>query len=132
MSDVLHLLVLKGRSDLEHDIRVGQQSFARRKRGARFLVILVQKLCVRPGVVFDEHLCEAFLAEKSNVLWGECDAAFVRIQFSRNTHSQRRVGSTWKWVYNVLDRGGMTPEDLLGSASAEALGVAPSRTRLDT
>ena len=82
--------------------------------------------------MFDEYLCEAFLAEESNVLWGKRDAAFVRIQFSRNTHSQRRVGSTLKWVYNVLDRGGVTPEDLLGSASAEALGVASSRTRLDT
>ena len=94
MSDVLDLLVLQGRSDLEHDVRVGQQSFARCKCRARFLVILVQKLCVRPGVVFNEHLCETFLAEESNVLWSERDAAFIRIQFSWDTHSQRRVGNT--------------------------------------
>lgn len=96
MLDALDLLRERGSADLEHDVRFGEQVFARRERGAGLLVIFVQKLGVRPGVVFDEHLRETFLAEEGDVLWRERDAAFVREDFSRNSHPQGRVWDALK------------------------------------
>jgi hypothetical protein len=68
--------------------------FTRCQRRASLLIFFVQKLGMRPGIVFDENLGETFLAEERNVLWRERDTAFVRVDFSRNSHPQGRVGNT--------------------------------------
>ena len=87
MLEALDLLLKRGGPDLEHYVCFSKQKFARRERGAGPFVVFIQKLGMCPGVVFDEHLCETFLAEEGHVLWCERDAAFVRKDFSRNSYS---------------------------------------------
>jgi hypothetical protein len=45
---------------------------------------------MRPGIVFDEHLGEAFLAKEGDILWCEGDATFLWENFSWNSDSQGR------------------------------------------
>lgn len=86
--DAPDLFVEQGRPDLEHDVGFGKQVFTRCECRTGLLVIFIQKLGVRPGIVFDEHLRETFLAQEGDVLWCEGDAAFVWVDFSRNSHPQ--------------------------------------------
>ena len=96
MLDALDLLLEGGSPDLEHDVRFGKEAFARLECGTGLLVLFIQKLGMCPGVVFDEHLCETFLAKEGHILWCERDAAFVREDFSRNSHPQGRVWDALK------------------------------------
>ena len=91
MFNVVDLLVAQGRPDLEHDVGLGEQLITRRERCAGFLVVFIQKLCIRPGIAFDQNLSEAFFAKESDVLRCKGDATFIWENFSGHSYPQGRV-----------------------------------------
>ena len=94
--DVVDFLVAQGRPDLEHDVGFGKEVITRCERRTGLLVVFIQKLRMRPSIVFDEHLSKAFLAKERDVLWREGDATFVWEDFSWNSDPQGRVGNALK------------------------------------
>jgi hypothetical protein len=94
--DVVDLLVAQGRSDLEHDVGFGKQVITRYERRTSLLVVFIPKLCMHPGIVFDEHLSKAFLAKEGDILRCEGDATFVWEYFSRDANSQGRERDSLK------------------------------------